>query len=193
MAGGAATEATWSRSPPSLIADVLVVLLRDAGGPWESHPFEGGSDHVPFLAAGISAALIWKFPDPTYHTSLDRLEPGVVAVEELAAVGRGCAALIASLGWEDGSAVASAAATAWTVRRAVFDGRGLPGEGACAWGRWLDQAASDLAGMLGEACASSPGTAAALQQLRAAAARLDDECLRWTIGSGLGGRRGGGA
>ena len=36
-------------------------------------PYEGGSDHSRFLAAGIPALLTWHFTDFTYHTSVDTL------------------------------------------------------------------------------------------------------------------------
>jgi len=35
------------------------------------NPYEGGSDHVPFLSRGIPAVLAWHFPDTFYHSSLD--------------------------------------------------------------------------------------------------------------------------
>lgn len=38
------------------------------------NPFEGGSDHVPFLDAGIPAVLLWHFTDQFYHTDGDRLD-----------------------------------------------------------------------------------------------------------------------
>ncbi|MBI5498721.1 MAG: hypothetical protein HY907_00640 [Deltaproteobacteria bacterium] len=193
MAGGDADEATWSRAAPSLLADVLVALLGGADRGWESHPFEGGSDHVPFLAAGVPSALVWKFPDPTYHTSLDRIGPSVVSSDELAEVGRGCAAMLASLGWEDGATVARAAAAPWETRAGVVAALTPGAAAACAWGRWLEQAADELETMLGAACTASPATAAALAEILGAATRLGDECLRSTIGSGRGGRRGGGA
>jgi hypothetical protein len=41
---------------------------------WRTNPFEGGSDHVPFLERGLPALLGWHFTDSAYHTSLDRLE-----------------------------------------------------------------------------------------------------------------------
>ncbi|MFT6714780.1 MAG: aminopeptidase YwaD, partial [Planctomycetota bacterium] len=42
---------------------------------WQTadHPWEGGSDHDVFNAAGIPGVLIWHFTDFTYHTSLDRM------------------------------------------------------------------------------------------------------------------------
>ena len=147
---GVVGEDKWTSWPASLLPDVLVGLLDEAGGTWRSHPFEGGSDHVAFLGAGIPAALVWKFPDPTYHTNLDRFGPSVVSQEELALVGRGLAALIASLGWEDGSAVANAAAEQ-VAGRVISVSTGEGQEPACAWGRWLEQSAEELRRMLGPA------------------------------------------
>ena len=50
---------------------------------WQTadHPWEGGSDHDVFNAAGIPGVLIWHFTDFTYHTSLDRMN--MVDGEEL--------------------------------------------------------------------------------------------------------------
>jgi len=39
----------------------------------KTNPFEGGSDHVPFLDAGIPGLLLWHFTDQFYHTDGDRL------------------------------------------------------------------------------------------------------------------------
>ena len=38
------------------------------------NPFEGGSDHTPFLNAGKPALLFWHFTDVFYHTDSDRLD-----------------------------------------------------------------------------------------------------------------------
>lgn len=64
---------------PNGLAVILRCALVDVGvaaGGWETseHPWEGGSDHDVFLAAGIPGALVWHFTDFTYHTSLDRPE-----------------------------------------------------------------------------------------------------------------------
>ncbi|MBL8861384.1 MAG: M28 family peptidase [Planctomycetes bacterium] len=70
-------------SPSDLRADGVALIVRQAlsdvglaAGGWETaeHPFEGGSDHVVFLEAGVPAALVWHFPDWAYHTSADRME-----------------------------------------------------------------------------------------------------------------------
>jgi len=72
-----------SVSEDELRADGVAVVMREAladvaqaAGGWQTaeHPYEGGSDHVVFLEAGVPAALLWHFPDWTYHTSADRLE-----------------------------------------------------------------------------------------------------------------------
>ena len=39
-----------------------------------TNPYEGGSDHVPFLNAGIPGLLVWHFTDVFYHTDRDRLD-----------------------------------------------------------------------------------------------------------------------
>jgi len=39
-----------------------------------ANPFEGGSDHVPFLRAGIPGLLLWHFTDVFYHTDADRID-----------------------------------------------------------------------------------------------------------------------
>jgi len=46
-----------------------------------TNPYEGGSDHVPFLRAGIPGILLWHFTDQFYHTDGDRLE--MVSAETL--------------------------------------------------------------------------------------------------------------
>lgn len=50
-----------------------------------SNPFEGGSDHTPFLQAKIPGLLMWHFTDVFYHTDGDRLE--MVSATEMKHVG----------------------------------------------------------------------------------------------------------
>ena len=50
-----------------------------------TNPFEGGSDHVPFLRADIPSVLFWHFTDQFYHTDNDRLDK--VSKETLKNVG----------------------------------------------------------------------------------------------------------
>ncbi len=51
----------------------------------KTNPFEGGSDHTPFLEAKIPGLLMWHFTDVYYHTDGDRLEN--VSAEEMKNVG----------------------------------------------------------------------------------------------------------
>ncbi len=39
-----------------------------------TNPFEGGSDHQPFLNANIPGLLLWHFTDVFYHTDADRID-----------------------------------------------------------------------------------------------------------------------
>ena len=51
----------------------------------KTNPFEGGSDHTPFLDAKKPGLLLWHFTDVHYHTDGDRID--MVSAEELKNVG----------------------------------------------------------------------------------------------------------
>jgi hypothetical protein len=74
---------------PHYFNDVVLgrALEQAAMNGWvvKTNPFEGGSDHVPFLRAGIPGLLLWHFTDQFYHTDLDRLE--MVSASEMKNVG----------------------------------------------------------------------------------------------------------
>lgn len=74
----------------------------------KSNPFEGGSDHTPFLTAHIPAVLLWHFTDQFYHTDLDRIE--MVSTATLANVGN-CALTTGLLLTSGTTAVTKAALT----------------------------------------------------------------------------------
>lgn len=59
--------------------------VRAGGWVVGSNPYEGGSDHVPFLRAGVPSLLLWHFTDVYYHTDGDRLDK--VSVETMTNVG----------------------------------------------------------------------------------------------------------
>jgi hypothetical protein len=65
------------------------------GGTWvvKANPYEGGSDHTPFVSAGIPGVLMWHFTDQHYHDDLDRIT--MVSAAELQHVGN--CALVSSL------------------------------------------------------------------------------------------------
>jgi len=64
----------------------------DNGWVVRTNPYEGGSDHVPFLRAGLPGLLLWHFTDVFYHTDGDRVAN--VSAETLENVGV-CAAVSA--------------------------------------------------------------------------------------------------
>jgi len=75
---------------------------RFADWPVSANPYEGGSDHVPFLRAQKPGLLLWHFTDIYYHTDQDRIDK--VSPTELANVGT-CALVSAmTLASADGAA-----------------------------------------------------------------------------------------
>ncbi|TXD79483.1 M28 family peptidase [Algoriphagus ratkowskyi] len=58
----------------------------------KTNPFEGGSDHTPFLQADIPGLLLWHFTDQFYHTDNDRLDK----VSQKTMVNVGTAALVSA-------------------------------------------------------------------------------------------------
>ncbi|MGW8268280.1 MAG: M28 family peptidase, partial [Longimicrobiales bacterium] len=63
---------------PHYLNDFVLNRCMDqaAGSGWVvgTNPYEGGSDHVPFLQAGTAGVLFWHFTDQFYHTDGDRME-----------------------------------------------------------------------------------------------------------------------
>jgi hypothetical protein len=75
----------WGGSPlttkdlrPHYFNDFVIRRCQELGSAvdWkvDANPFEGGSDHVPFLAANKPGVLMWHFTDQFYHTDNDRLD-----------------------------------------------------------------------------------------------------------------------
>ena len=79
---------------PHYLNDVMLDVFEAQGAyaDWtvNSNPFEGGSDHVPFLRADIPGLLLWHFTDQFYHTNNDRIEN--VSATTLQNVGTGALA-----------------------------------------------------------------------------------------------------
>ena len=75
----------WGASPVkpetlkgSLLNDVHLAIAqrraRDTGWIVRTNPYEGGSDHTVFAAAGVPSLLNWHFTDRFYHTNQDTLD-----------------------------------------------------------------------------------------------------------------------
>jgi len=67
-----------SEMTPHYLNDFLIGKFKEQGkrANWvvSTNPFEGGSDHVPFLKADIPSVLFWHFTDQFYHTDNDRID-----------------------------------------------------------------------------------------------------------------------
>ena len=86
----------WGGSPitkaeltPHYFNDFVLArcLEQAATNGWvvRTNPFEGGSDHTPFLKAKKPGLLFWHFTDQFYHTDGDRIDK--VSADELRNVG----------------------------------------------------------------------------------------------------------
>ncbi|WP_084134997.1 M28 family peptidase [Maribacter aquivivus] len=82
---------------PHYLNDFIISTFKEQGeyANWvvKTNPFEGGSDHTPFLEADIPGLLLWHFTDQFYHTDNDRIDK--VSQETLKNVGT--AALVSGL------------------------------------------------------------------------------------------------
>ena len=74
---------------PHYLNDYMIYNFLKQGkvAHWEvnTNPYEGGSDHTPFLDNNIPGLLFWHFTDQFYHTDGDRLDK--VSQETLKNVG----------------------------------------------------------------------------------------------------------
>ncbi|MBX9929222.1 MAG: M28 family peptidase [Gemmatimonadaceae bacterium] len=89
-AWGAPQPYAADRLVPTFYNEFVLARAREeaAGTGWvvRTNPFEGGSDHTPFIDAKIPGLLLWHFTDRFYHTDRDRLE--MVSAAEMAHVAR---------------------------------------------------------------------------------------------------------
>lgn len=74
---------------PHYLNDFIINNFQNQGAfaNWEvnTNPFEGGSDHTPFLNSDIPGLLLWHFTDQFYHTDKDTIDK--VSQETLKNVG----------------------------------------------------------------------------------------------------------
>ncbi|MDG1040991.1 MAG: M28 family peptidase [Polaribacter sp.] len=63
---------------PHYLNDFVIEKFKAQGkrANWvvKTNPYEGGSDHVPFLKGNIPSVLFWHFTDQFYHTDNDRID-----------------------------------------------------------------------------------------------------------------------
>ncbi|GGW38711.1 M28 family peptidase [Arenibacter certesii] len=63
---------------PHYLNDFMIHNFKNQGefANWvvKTNPYEGGSDHMPFLKADIPGLLLWHFTDQFYHTDNDTMD-----------------------------------------------------------------------------------------------------------------------
>ncbi len=108
----------------SLLNDLHLAVCRrrarDTKWVVRTNPYEGGSDHTAFAAAGVPSLLNWHFTDRYYHTNQDRLDKVSAPEMEHVAVSVATSAwVLASADEQDAMAVVSLVARAAADRLAL--------------------------------------------------------------------------
>ncbi len=98
------------------VLDRCLDQAEENGWVVRTNPYEGGSDHVPFLQARKPGLLLWHFTDQFYHTDGDRIE--MVSAAELRNSGICALSTALALASADG---ATAALVVDEVKRAAID------------------------------------------------------------------------
>jgi hypothetical protein len=195
----------WGDPPPLTVDQLTPHYLNDfvlnrcldqaEGSGWvvATNPFEGGSDHVPFLRAGVAGVLFWHFTDQHYHTDGDR--PEMVSPTTLWNVGT-CAAVSAMVltsadaqmasylvGEIEGSALARLEMEGELSRAALAAG-GDPGEERLileSWTTWYLGALDAMVDL--EAGGATRATLTALESARARVAETGRRLVETLGGS----------
>ncbi len=134
------------------------VSARSTKGRWvvKTNPYEGGSDHTVFQAAGIPSLLDWHFTDRYYHTNFDT--PDKTSPDEMRNVGVAVGAtawLLAATEESKALDVARVVAAMGRDRIAIElrDGTKLPAHDTvlAAWRKWYGEAIRSAGRLLGRA------------------------------------------
>lgn len=195
---------TEDQLTPHYLNDFILnrCLEQAAASGWVAgtNPYEGGSDHVPFLRAGTAGVLLWHFTDQYYHTDGDRLE--MVSANTLWNVGVSAAVSAMTLTTVDAemaaylvSEVESAALarleTEVELSRVAISNGGDPEEEReilLSWAEWYREALGSMEEL--EAGGVSPSTRSAIEAARTRVTRmmdrfeetLDEPQARWGPG-----------
>ena len=138
----------------------------------KTNPFEGGSDHTPFLDSKKPGLLLWHFTDQFYHTDNDRLDK--VSPQTMTNVGISAAVTAVTLASADSStakfvideteraALQRLAAEFELSRKAIADGGRLEQEVLIltTWTEWYVNAIRSIRDL--ESGGPSEGTTAAI-------------------------------
>jgi len=177
---------------PYYYNDYLLARCLDeaAGTDWvvRTNPFEGGSDHTPFLDFKKPGALFWHFTDVYYHTDGDRIDK--VSIPELTHVGHAALVSVLTLASADGQtardliAEQQRAAIARlnrevTLSRAAIAASGDRAKEEDILRTWTDYYVAAIRAMADiEVGGSSAATRSAIDNAAAAVKTAGDESLR---------------
>ncbi len=172
---------------PHYFNDFLLARCLDqaAATGWvvRTNPFEGGSDHTPFLEFNKPGVLFWHFTDVYYHTDGDRLEN--VSPATIANVGAAALVSVLTLTSADGPTTrALVAELESAARHRIETERALSRAAIAAGGdrahevdilrTWIDYYVQAIGAMRDiEVGGSSPETLAAIQRSADAIRRMD--------------------
>ncbi|HLV26752.1 MAG TPA: M28 family peptidase, partial [Gemmatimonadales bacterium] len=176
---------------PHFLNDFVLARCRDRASRtnWvvNSNPFEGGSDHTPFLRANIPAVLFWHFTDVFYHTDNDRLDKvSPETLENVASCALTSALALTSGDGETARAIATELAEAAEARiaaerelgmRAIANGEdaALQRDIISTWARWYRDALATVAEV--EVGGSSAATRSYLLRLDVRIAAAEEAAL----------------
>lgn len=123
------------------------------------NPFEGGSDHTPFLQNKIPGLLMWHFTDVFYHTDNDRVDK--VSATTMKNVGVSALTAAYTLVTADESTATATVAQVKTdalvrlktefelSKKAIADGKAVADEKHIieVWGKWYTDALATIGSM----------------------------------------------
>jgi aminopeptidase YwaD len=125
---------------------VALRRARESGWVVRTNPYEGGSDHTIFTAAGVPALLNWHFTDRYYHTNQDTIDKtSPVTMGHVAAIVATSATFLASADSADEPALLRLLDEAERTRFETEQRNGATEEILAAWKQWYQEARASVA------------------------------------------------
>ena len=125
---------------------VALRRARETGWVVRTNPYEGGSDHTIFTAAGVPALLNWHFTDRYYHTNQDTIDKtSPVTMGHVAAIVATSATFLASADSADEPALLRLLDEAERTRFETEQRNGATEEILAAWKQWYQEARASVA------------------------------------------------
>jgi aminopeptidase YwaD len=124
---------------------VALRRARDTGWVVRTNPYEGGSDHTVFTAAGVPALLNWHFTDRYYHSNLDTVDKtSPTTMGHVAAAVATTASFVGSANASDAAALLRLVDEAGRARLATEAKNAASAEIVAAWEKWYAEARASV-------------------------------------------------